>query len=32
VLTWIGIMLGGLAIIGLLAGLIWQYRDAGRSS
>ncbi|MCB0134023.1 MAG: hypothetical protein KDD75_02810 [Caldilineaceae bacterium] len=32
VLTWIGIMLGGLAIIGLLAGLIWQYRGSGPSS
>jgi len=32
VLTWIGIMVGGLAIIGLLAGLIWQYRGSGRSS
>lgn len=28
VLTWIGVMLGGLALLALLAGLIFQYRGA----
>ncbi len=32
VLTWVGVMLGGLAIIGLLAGLIAQYRNPNRTS